>query len=96
MSLRGWCSQQLKLLAAYLLRMYCLSCSTFSGVGAQGKIGGVDGGISRRGHEQGELACVGTPELEHLELPKAATEAGWPGGVHVPTSGKEAGSQCSN
>jgi hypothetical protein len=38
--------QQLKLLASYLMRMYCLSCSTFSGMGAQGRMGGVDEGIS--------------------------------------------------
>ena len=75
MSLRGWCSQQLKLLAAYLLRMYCLSCSTFSGVGAQGSMGGVEGGISRRGQEQGESVCVGTPELEHWDPAKVATGA---------------------
>ena len=29
----------------------------------QGRIGGVDGGISRRGQEYGESVCVGTPEL---------------------------------
>ena len=38
-------------------------------------MGGVDEGISRRGHEQGESAGAGTPELEHLEFPMAATKA---------------------
>ena len=38
-------------------------------------MGGVDEGISRRGHEQGESASVGTPELKQLEFPMAATEA---------------------
>ena len=61
------------------------------GDGAQGRIGGVDGGISRWGQEHGESFSVGTPELEHLDPPRAATETGWSGGVYVPTSGKEAG-----
>lgn len=86
-SFRGWCEQQLKLLALYLSRIYCLNFSTFSGVGGHGSIGGVDGGSSLGGQEQGVVSGIGTPELEHFIVAivgETSSELS-----HAPTSGKE-------
>ena len=65
-NLSGWCSQQLKLLLAYLSKMDCLSLGRFSGVGAQGNTGGVVGGNSLLGQLQVVSLGAGTPEFEHL------------------------------
>ena len=35
-------------------------------MGGHGSIGGVDGGSSLGGQEQGVVSGIGTPELEHL------------------------------
>ena len=89
MSLRGWCEQQLKLLVLYLSKIYCFNFPTFSGVGGHGSIGGVDGGSSLGGHEQGVVSGVGTPELEQFivaTLGRTSSPLS-----HAPTSGKEGG-----
>ena len=62
--------------------IYCVSCSKFKRIGVQA--GWVE-------WMEASHSGVGTPELEHLEFPMAATEADCSVWSHVPTSGKEAG-----
>ena len=86
-SLRGWCEQQLKLLVLYLSKIYCFNFPTFSGVGGHGSIGGVHGGNSLGGQEQGAVSGVGTPEFEHLIVDTLEVTSGF--SSYAPTSGKE-------
>ena len=97
MSLRGWCSQQLKAELLYLSKIYCFKMWRFSSVGAQGNTGGDCGGGSLLGQEQG-WSCwspvIGTPEFEHLV--GLAEVSDWmkcgEGWSQDPTSGKFGGS----
>ena len=66
----------------------------FSGVGAQGSTTGLLGGSSRRGHEQGSLVDVGTPEFEHVVGfggAMAVREATGASMSHKPTDGNDFG-----
>ena len=88
---RGCCSHLLKALEAYLSRMYCFSCGRLSLVGAQGRVGGSDGGGCLGGHEHGSSSGLETPELVQGWLGPAVAAAVMAGVSQLPMVGKEAG-----
>ena len=91
---KGWCSQMLNALALNLSSINWRSVGRFSTVGAHGKVTGLLGGSSRRGHEQESLVAVGTPELEHtggLGDVMAVKEETGDFASHEPTEGKDLG-----
>ena len=91
---KGWCSQVLNALALNLSSINWRSVGRFSGVGAHGRVTGLLGGSSRRGHEQESSAAVGTPELEHagrLGDVMAVTEETGDSTSHEPTEGNDLG-----
>ena len=91
---RGWCSQILNALALNLSNMNWRSIGRFSGTGAHGRVTGLFGGSSRRGHEQGSLVDVGTPEFEHVVGfggAMAVREATGASMSHKPTDGNDFG-----
>ena len=79
----------MKLLVLYLSKIYCFNFPTFFGVGGHGSIGGVDGGSSLGGHEQGVASGVGFPELEQFIVARLGRTSSLLS--HAPTSGKEGG-----
>ena len=87
MSGRGWCSQVLKALAAYLSTMYWRNMGRFCSVGAQGRTGGEDGGSCLGGQEQCGSAGSDTPSLAHVPAAMVALL------LQLPMDGKEAGTR---